>query len=230
MRAAIIQSNYMPWKGYFDLIHAVDVFVFLEDVQYTKFDWRNRNKIKTSTGLKWITVPVKGGIQNKIFEIKINNSIDWSEKQKRQITANYSRTSYFHSYRDDIFEIFSRRFETLSELNISAIMRIAGLLGIETKFLNSMDIQSSGRKEDKLIDICHRIEADVYVSGPSAKRYINENKFLTSSITLLYHDYSGYPEYPQLWGGFNHNVSIIDLLFNCGEESAYYIWGWRDGK
>lgn len=230
MKAAIIQSNYMPWKGYFDIIHEVDVFVFLEDVQYTKFDWRNRNKIKTFFGTRWITVPVIGGIHQKIFEVRINNAINWAEKQKRQIEASYSRAPYFESYSNDLLKILAKKFDTLSELNIYLIKTTAKLLDLETRFLISTDIPSFGQKEFKLIDLCKKIGADSYLSGPAAKGYITEDNFSKSNIALHYHDYSGYPEYPQLWGDFIHNVSIIDVLFNCGEQSSYYIWGWRDGK
>jgi WbqC-like protein family len=230
MKAAIVQSNYLPWKGYFDIIHDVDVYVFLEDVQYTKNDWRNRNKIKTPFGVKWITVPVKGGIRKKIYEVEIAGSTDWKERQKRQIEASYSRAPFYESYRDEIFEIFLKNFNKLSELNIFAITRISELLGIGTRFLNSRDFVTAGRRDDKLIEICRQIGADSYLSGPAAKNYIKDEKFSNENIELAYKDYSGYPEYPQLWGGFDHNVSVIDLIFHCGERSPHYIWGWRDGK
>jgi hypothetical protein len=230
MKAAIVQSNYLPWKGHFDIIQEVDVYVFLEDVQYTKNDWRNRNKIKTPFGVKWITVPVKGRIQKKIYEVEIANSINWIEKQKRQIEASYFRAQFYESFKDEIFEIFLKNFTTLSELNIFAIKKISKLLGIDAKFLNSRDFVTAGKRDDKLLEICQQLGADSYLSGPAAKNYIKSEKFSKQKIELIYKDYSGYPEYPQLWGRFDHNVSIIDLIFNCGEKSPYYIWGWKDGK
>lgn len=230
MKAAIIQSNYIPWKGYFDIIHEVDVFVFLEDVQYTKNDWRNRNKIKTPKGTEWITVPVIGGIHQKIFQVKIDNSKKWIEKHKKTIHANYAASEHYDSYKEDILKIHNKKFETISELNIYAIKLICRLLDIETKILTSQELGAQGKKDDKVIDICHSIGADHYISGPAAKDYIVKEKFEKAGIVLEYKDYSGYPEYKQLWGDFNHYVSVIDLIFNCGEKAPCYIWGWRDGK
>jgi len=230
MKAAIIQSNFFPWKGYFDIIHDADIFVFLEDVQYTKNDWRNRNKIKTPFGAKWITVPIKGGINQKIFEVQISNSTNWIEKQKRQIDAAYSRAQFYDCFKEEITNIYLKKFDLLSELNIYAIKKISKLLDIDTKFLNSTDIKINGIKTEKIIHICQEVGATSYISGPAAKAYINENDFINAGITLKYKDYNSYPEYPQLWGKFDHNVSIIDLLFNCGENTSNYIWGWRNGK
>jgi hypothetical protein len=228
MKAAIIQSNYVPWKGYFDIIHDVDVFVFLDDVQYTHRDWRNRNKVKTPGGVKWISVPVLGGISQLIHEVKIDYSQDWREKHKQTLHHSYTSAPYYSSYKSEIFDIFSRKFETLSELNIFSIKKIAKILGLETKFVHSKDLCTDGTKDDKLLKICECIGADSYLSGPNAKNYIKNDKFLKAKIELNFKDYSGYPEYPQLWGKFDHNVSIVDLIFNCGERSSDFIWGWRD--
>lgn len=229
MKAAIVQPNYLPWKGYFDLIHDVDVFVFLDDVQYTHRDWRNRNKVKTPGGAKWISVPVLGGTSQKICEARIDNSQNWREKHKSTIHHSYASAPYYKSYKSEIFDIFSRSFETISELNVYSTTKIARMLGIETRFLNSRDLDSHGTKDDKLISICQLVGADSYISGPVGLNYIDNSTFLNARIALAYKDYSGYPEYPQLWKGFDHNVSIIDLIFNCGEKSPYYIWGWRNG-
>jgi len=228
MKAAIIQSNYLPWKGYFDIIHDVDVFVFLEDVQYTHRDWRNRNKIKTPGGVKWISVPVLGGINQLIYEAKIDYSQDWREKHKQTIHHSYASSSYYDTYQSEILEIFSKKFNSLSELNIFSIKKISKILGIQTKFFNSKDLHNDGTKDDKLINICQTIGADSYVSGPAARNYIENDKFSTAKIELCYKDYSGYPDYQQLWGNFESMVSIIDVIFNCGEKSPFYIWGWRN--
>lgn len=228
MKAAIIQSNYLPWKGYFDIIHDVDTFVFLDDVQYTHRDWRNRNKIKTPGGTKWISVPVVGGINQLIYEVKIDYSQDWREKHKRMIHHCYASAPYYENYKSEIFEIFSKKFEFLSELNIYSIQKISEILDINTEFLHSKDIGMTGTKDDKLISICQAIGADSYLSGPAAQNYIQEYKFINSNIELYYKDYSGYPDYSQRWGSFEHAVSIIDLIFNCGERSTHYIWGWRN--
>ena len=223
MKASIIQSNYLPWKGYFDIINEVDIFVFLEDVQYTTRDWRNRNKIKTAGGIKWISVPVIGGIHQNIYEVKIDYSGNWSEVHKKMIHHSYAKAEFYNCYKDEIFGIYTNKFQTLSELNINSIIKISKLLDIETEFVNSKNICSKGNKDDKLIEICQSVGADKYLSGPLAKNYIVDEKFEKAGITLEYQNYSGYLEYPQLWGDFNHFVSIIDVIFNCGEKAPYYI-------
>lgn len=236
MRAAIIQSNYLPWKGYFDIIHDVDTFVFLDDVQYTRGDWRNRNKVKNPHGVKWITVPVSGTIHQRICDAKIDYSQDlrkkhnWREEHARIIRESYETAPFFESYEKEIFKGYAQRFDTISELNTYFIKRISRLLNIETRFIFSMDLNPQGSKEDKVIDICHKIGADTYISGPAGKNYANDNKFKSENIELLYMDYSGYPPYQQLWGEFEHAVSIIDLLFNCGDKSSEYIWKWRETR
>ncbi len=229
-KAAIIQSSFIPWKGYFDIIHDVDIFVFLDDVQYTKQDWRNRNRIKTPDGTKWIIVPVIGGIHQLIHETRIDYSRDWRKKHTNTIHANYAVSPFYESYKDKLFDIYGKKFETISELNIYAIKMISRLLGIEVKFVNSTDLRTEGIKDDKVIDICNQIGADVYLSGPAAKSYIDVNKFKKAGISLVYKDYGGYLEYPQLWGEYDPYVSVIDLLFNCGENATYFVWEWRQMK
>lgn len=227
-KIAIIQSSYIPWKGYFDIINDVDIFVFLEDVQYTKRDWRNRNKLKTPGGIKWLSVPVIGSTRQIIHETKIDYSQDWRERHKKTIHHSYASAEHYDSYKDDILAIYNDKYDTISELNIYAVKKIAEILGIETKFVSSKDLNTSGTKDDKLIAICQKLGANHYLSGPAAKDYIVEAKFERAGIELEYKDYSGYPEYKQLWGEFTCYVSVIDLIFNCGEKAPYYIWGWRN--
>jgi hypothetical protein len=227
IKAAIIQSSYIPWKGYFDIIHDVDKFVFLEDVQYTKHDWRSRNRVKTSGGVKWLSVPVLGGIYQKIFEAKIDNSLKWSDKHVRTIHHSYAARDYYRSYCDDIFSVLNKKYETISDLNIALISKLSSLLGIETELINSRDLEAPGARDDRLISICERIGADCYLSGPAAKDYIMNEKFDRAGIRLEYKSYDGYPEYEQPWGPFDPLVSVIDLIFCCGERAPYYVWGWR---
>lgn len=230
MKIAIIQSNFLPWKGYFDIIHDVDAFVFLEDVQYTKNDWRNRNRIKTSSGIQWLTVPVLGSIHQTIAETRIDYTNRWEAKHQRAIQLNYAKAPYYNSYRDEILSVYGKSPETISVLNISAIRVISRLLDIDTAFFNSMEIPAIGKRNEKIIEICHHLGATEYISGPRGKNYLDEEKFRKEGIALTYKSYEGYPEYPQLWGEFSHHVSIIDLIFNCGGESPQYIWGWRDAR
>ncbi len=227
MKAAILQSSYIPWKGYFDIIHDVDVFVFYEDVQFTKRDWRSRNRIKTAGGVKWLSVPVTGGIGQQIHEARIDYSQGWAEKHKKTIQHSYASSDYFNSYRDDILGIFDQKYGTISELNIAAIKKLSRLLGITTRMVDSRGLGVPGKKDDRLIGICLKLGADHYLSGPAARAYIVDGKFEKAGIRLEYKDYGGYPPYKQLWGDFDHFVSVIDLIFNCGERAPDYIWGWR---
>ena len=228
-KIAILQSNYLPWKGVFDLIHRVDVFVFLEDVQYTTRDWRNRNKIYTKDGLKWITIPViKGPRSQLIYEVKIDQVKDWQKKHFNAFQLNYGRAPYFKKYKWIIEDIYCKHiWESLSKFNIYTTELIARTLGIKTKFINSASLNTKGSKDDKLIEICKELKGGYYLSGPAAKNYINPQKFKDEKIVLDYIDYK-YPEYNQLYKPFSHFVTILDLIFNCGDKSPYYIWGWRE--
>jgi hypothetical protein len=230
-KVAILQSNYIPWKGVFDMINQVDTFVFFEDVQFTKRDWRTRNQIKTQNGLQWITVPVKKAPREaKIYEIEIFNDSDWQRNHYDTIIYNYAKAPYFKDYKYILEEIYLQNiWNNLSEFNIKTTMLISKILGIKTMFVNSKDLNTNGNKDDKLIEICKQLEATTYLSGPAAQSYIDDNKFKESNINLSYINYE-YPEYKQMYGSFNHYVTILDLLFNCGPDSPYYIWGWKEGK
>lgn len=229
-KVAILQSNYLPWKGVFDLINKVDTFVFLEDVQYTTRDWRNRNKILTQNGSKWITVPInnKDKRDQLIYEAEINNNEDWQKKHFNAFQTNYGRSEYYKKYKWIIEDIYlNKTWNNISELNMYAIKLIAKELGIQTEFVNSKDLNTVGTKDDKLIEICKKLNGDYYLSGPAAKNYIVNEKFENNNIQLDYAEYE-YPIYKQVFEPFNHNVTILDLLFNCGENASYYIWGWKN--
>lgn len=225
-KIAILQSNYIPWKGVFDMINMVDEFVFFEDVDFTKRDWRSRNKIPTPNGEIWLTVPVnKAERGTKIKDITINHETDWQRKHYLTITGNYKKAPFYKDFEfllDDIY--MDHRWDNLSEMNIYITKKIADILGIKTSFVNSADLQTNGAKDDKLIEICQKLNATHYLSGPAAKDYIVDEKFKKANIGLSYINYEGYPEYKQLYGDFDHYVSIIDVLFNCGEKAQDYIF------
>jgi hypothetical protein len=227
-RLVILQSSYIPWKGYFDLIHDADLFVFYDDVQFTKNDWRNRNRIKTSQGLSWLSVPVGSNINRKIFEVEIASN-SWQAKHRASMKQNYSRSPFYDQYSyilDDLYEL--NRWTSLSELNQHAIIVIARALGIGTAFLDSRQFKSEGARLDRLLSLIAQTGANEYISGPSAKSYIDEDRFWQEGIKLTWKDYQGYPEYPQRFPPFEHAVSILDLIFNVGPDAPYYIWGWRE--
>jgi len=227
----VLQSNYIPWKGYFDLIHDADLFIFYDDVQFTKNDWRNRNKIKTSKGLEWITVPVGTSTGLRIHEVGIKNAA-WQKKHWKTVRQNYAKSPYFDDYRE-FFEDFylGRQWMTLSDMNQHLIRAIATrFLGISTEFSDSRIYSAPGQKLEKLLYILNKTNANRYVSGPAAKDYTNSSQFSFEDIELVWKDYSGYPEYPQRYSTFEHGVSILDLLFNVGPDAPWYIWGWRKGN
>ncbi len=229
-KVAVIQSNYLPWKGYFDIINDVDTFIFYDDVQYTKNDWRNRNKLKSSTGTIWITVPTGANLSRLICEVEVQNN-GWQRKHWKMIENLYSRAPYFKQYRDFFQDFYlGNTWQNLSQLNQTLIIKIArDFLGISTRFEDSRDYSLQGRQVERLLDLLQKVDADIYISGPSAKAYIkNEERFLESKMTLQYKDYTGYPEYTQLYPPFSHEVSILDVLFNCGPHAQSYIWGWRE--
>lgn len=222
-RVAILQSNYIPWKGYFDLIDSVDEFIIYDDVQYTKNDWRNRNKIKTPNGLQWLTVPVGQNISRKIREVKLPDS-NWQIKHWKTIEANYSRASHFDEIKEILEPLYCKnKYNLLSQLNRVFIDSISRYLGIRTLISDSGGYLLKGDRTERLVNICKQAGATEYVSGPAAKAYIDEDLFERQKIQLSWFRYSAYPEYPQLWGDFVHAVSIIDLMFNMGKEAAEYF-------
>ena len=227
-KVAIIQSSYIPWKGYFDIIHDVDEFIFLDDVQFTSRDWRTRNRIKTAQGSQWLSIPAGSSNKRLICEVRLGDAA-WQAKHWRSIQQNYSRAPYFKTYRD-FFEGFylGTTWSSLSEMNQHLIRSIAtDLLGIVTTFNDSRDHAPQGQKLDRLLDLLLKVGASSYVSGPNAQDYIDPARFEAAGIELLYKDYSDYPEYPQLYPPFEHAVSVLDLIFNTGPQAPEYIWGHR---
>ncbi len=230
MRVAILQSSYLPWKGYFDIIHSVDAFIFYDDVQYTPRDWRNRNRFKFSGGTTWLSVPCGQSRNRMICDVSLPSS-DWQARHLNAIIQNYRKCPHFERYRPLLEDLLRERTWTnLSELNQFATERIArDCLGIETEFFDSRSFHASGARTERLLSVLSNFgrEVSVYVSGPSAKGYLEEEPFQEAGIAVEYMDYDGYPEYPQRFPPFEHRVSILDLLFNVGEQAGDYIWGWR---
>lgn len=224
-KIAILQSNYIPWKGYFDLINMVDEFVLYDDMQYTRRDWRNRNKIKTPQGLKWLTVPVevKGKYFQKINETQISEP-DWAVKHWQTIKQFYSKTPYFKQYKG-VFENFYLNTNEiyLSQLNFNLIQVVNEILGIETKIRWSSEFDLVEGQTEKLLGICQQASANVYLSGPSAKDYFDESLAKHMDIQVEWMHYSDYPEYSQLHPPFEHGVTILDLIFNEGPNAPRFM-------
>lgn len=229
-KVAVLQSNYIPWKGYFDIIHDVDLFLFYDEVQYTKNDWRNRNKIKTDAGLKWLTIPCGYDLTRKIYEVQIKQDMPWQKKHYDALWNAYRKAPYFDEYKDFLEHVYlEKKWDYLYELNRYLITYISKeYLGIRTEFADSRDFSSHGKRDEKLLSLLQSAGADIYVSGPAAKDYMDVAQYNQSGIEVIWKDYSGYPVYPQGDGEFEHGVSIWDVLFYTGKDAAYYIWGWRE--
>lgn len=225
-RIAILQSNYIPWKGYFDIINSVDEFVIYDDAQYTKRDWRNRNQIKTESGLKWLTIPVevKGKYKQTIKDTIVANK-QWPEKHWKTIKNNYKNSSFFKEY-EELFEkayLQCKEIDSLSSINKLFINLINSIIGIDTIILESSDFYLSGNSNEKIISLCKQLGAGVYVSGPASKNYLTVELFEKEGILVSWMNYSGYPEYNQLAKPFEHRVSILDLIFNMGEKAPLFM-------
>jgi hypothetical protein len=224
-RVAILQSSYIPWKGYFDLIRQVDEFILYDDAQFTKRDWRNRNQIKTKDGLLWLTIPVhvKGKFTQAIKDTTVSDA-GWAGKHFKAIASAYARAPYFEMYRDTVSELYvGATSERLSEVNRRFIEAFARLLGIQTTITSSMDYTLPDGRVERLVSLCLQAGATAYLSGPAARDYIDPQRFADAGIELSYMDYSGYPEYPQLYPPFTHNVSVLDLLFSVGPAAPQYL-------
>ena len=174
-KIAILQSNYIPWKGYFDLINMVDEFILYDDMQYTRRDWRNRNKIKTPQGIQWLTIPVRQeSLDQKIKDTKISDK-KWNIKHWRTISQNYSKSKYFKDYKDIFEELYLKCDEEyLSQINYKFITTINEILEIKTKLRWSSEFELVDGQTEKLLGICKDCNADIYLSGPAAKDYFNE--------------------------------------------------------
>jgi len=224
-KVAIVQSSYIPWKGYFDLINTVDEFILFDDVQYTRRDWRNRNLIKTPNGLRWLSIPVatKGRYLDPIKDIEVSDPA-WPEAHWRALTAAYSAAPFFAHYRPLFETLYLETRETrLSAVNHRFLKAVCGALGIETPLTWSMDYELSGGRTERLVGLCLQAGAKTYVSGPTARAYIEAEPFRAANVDLVFFEYAGYPEYEQLYPPFDHHVSILDLMFHVGPRFREYL-------
>ena len=224
-RIAIVQSCYIPWKGYFDLINLVDEFILYDDRQYTRRDWRNRNRIKTPQGSQWLTIPVevKGRYEQRIDEARISDR-GWADLHWKTLTHNYSAAPFFDDYRDRLEDLYRRADDPLlSAVNRLFLEELGALIGIETQLAWSTDYAAEGAKTERLVSLGRAAGATHYLSGPSAREYMDERLFEEAGIELEYMDYDGYPEYPQLHPPFDHAVTVLDLILNTGPEAPRFM-------
>ena len=227
MNVVILQPSYIPWRGYFDQIRLADLFIFYDDVQYDKHGWRNRNQIKTSQGKQWLTIPVHSkGVTDgiPIMDVQIDWSKPWAKKHLNALKIAYAKAPFFASYAPWLATVYERRDKFLADFTFDTTMELAGLLGItDTRFMRSSELEGiNGQKTERLIQILQHIGATHYISGPSAKDYIEPEKFNEAGISLEFIEYN-YPEYPQLHPPYDSFVTVLDLLFMVGEDALSYI-------
>lgn len=217
MRAVILQSSYLPWKGYFDLIQSADVFVYYDEVQYTKNDWRNRNRICSKNGPHWLTIPIgREAVKQKISEVRLGD-VRWQQDHFKTLSQSYRPARFFEQIEPLLRDFYQNRAWThLAELNRHCTESIARLLGLTTRFLDSKSFNLEGDRVRRLVSLLKQLGATEYLSGPSARDYLagSEGLFADAGIRLLFKSYAGYPEYPQLHAPFEHAVSILDVLAN----------------
>lgn len=228
MNVAILQPSYIPWRGYFHQIYKADLLIFYDDVQYDKRGWRNRNQIKTSRGKQWLTIPVfsRGAQTDKlpINSIRIVWDNPWNRDHLKSIQHSYKKAPFWGNYLPLLEHFYGRKDEFLADFTINFTIALAHELGItHTRFMRSSQLKVEGQKTDRLIGILQKVGADHYISGPSAKDYIEDEKFAATRITLEYMEYD-YPEYPQLYPPDDPFVSILDLLFMTGPDASHYIF------
>ena len=215
---SIRQPVYLPYLGFFKKIQSCDVFVFLDDVQYERGDFDNRNKIRTNEGFMWLTVPIYNKSGQTLMDAKIVNNQNWNKKQRNAIELNYRKAPYFETYSKDIFSILEKKWENLIDLNLEFIKYFMSVLDLKTKTIRSSKLDITSTKSERLLEICKRYRATVYLSGELGKNYLNEKIFHNVGIKILYEKFQ-HPTYNQIHGSFIPNMSIIDLLFNEGDKS-----------
>lgn len=227
MKCAILQPSYLPWRGYFHLIQKADVFVFYDDVQYDKHGWRNRNRIKTAAGPKWITVPVsaRGNVESGLPINQVRIADDrWAAKHLATIRQAYAKAPHIERCVSAIEPHLLRGEESLAELTIGLTIALSEELGISSRFVRSSELGVEGARMDRLMAVLERVEATHYISGPSAEAYLEESRLNEAGISLEYMVYD-YPEYPQLHPPYEPQVSIVDLLAMQGDRASAFIWG-----
>jgi len=219
MIVSVHQPQYLPWAGYFDKIDQADVFVLLDNVQFKKNEWQNRNRIKTAQGVQWLTVPVRYKFMQLINEVEINNQDHWQHRQEQSIRTNYRRSPFWTVLADLFDELFSRPWQRISELNIFVVKRLVEILGITTPLYVSSELNVIAEDPDeRLIDLARFFHADTYLAGSGGKHYMDLKTYKAAGIKVIFQDYQ-YPEYSQLFGAFEPFLSVIDLIYNHGPDS-----------
>ena len=224
MLIAIHQPQYLPWLGYLYKIDKADVFVILDNVQFKKNEWQNRNRIKTSQGCQWITVPVLYRFPEKISEVRVNNKENWGRKHLQALITNYSKSPCYDNYISFFENIFSNSWERLVDINVEIIKFLITTLDLKTRLVMASDLELREGPTERLIDICKTLNGNKYMAGQDGNKYMNLELFDKEGIEVIFQDFK-HPEYNQLFGDFEPYMSAIDLLFNCGDNSLEILRG-----
>ena len=222
---AIVQSSYIPWKGYFDLIRHADHFILYDDAQYTSRDWRNRNRIKTKDGVMWLSIPVEvhGRRTQRVRDARVADP-SWNRRHWKALATAYARAPYFTTYGEALEDLYGRATSPwLAEINRRFIEAICGWFGIATPLSSSSEYPLVEGRSQRLLDLCVQAGARRYLSGPSARDYLDAGLFERAGVAVSFIDYSGYPEYAQMYHPFTHTVTALDLLLNAGTAAARYL-------
>jgi hypothetical protein len=224
MLITIHQPQYLPWLGYIDKIDKADIFVILDNVQFKKNEWQNRNMVKTSLGWQWVTVPVLYKYLEKIVEVRIKNGTNWQRKHLQSLITNYSNSPYFHKHIDFFEEVYGKNWESLANLNLTIIKYLIRAFGIQTKLIMASNLPLRDEPTERLIDICKTQNSRRYLSGKDGAKYMDLQKFDAEGIEIVYQEFK-HPVYNQLYGEFLPNMSAVDLLFNCGDSALEILRG-----
>jgi hypothetical protein len=220
---AIHQPQYLPWLGYFHKLISADVFCFLDNVQYKKNEWQNRNRIKTATGWQWLTVPVSYKFPQSVNEVTVNNQVNWQKKHLQALRTNYSRAPFFDEVMAALADGFEQQWSRLVDINIYFIQAICTYLGLEQKqLIRSSEVRLPEDPTGRLVEICRQKRADTYLSGADGARYMDLSQFETAGIRVVFQAFRT-PAYPQQFNGFEPQLSIVDMLFNCGRQTVDLI-------
>lgn len=224
MIVSMHQPNFLPWLGFFDKVALSDVFVLLDNVQFEKNEWQNRNRIKGPGGPQWLTVPVRHKFPQTISETAVNNDMTWSRKHWNAIVSNYSKAPFFSEYGGAFEEVYKKKWESLVELNRALLAVVFDLLGLQKRIVIASEFPVETTSSQRLSDLCEAVGGDVYLAGAGGHDYLDTKPFEARKIHVTYQDYK-HPIYPQLFGAFVSHISVIDLLFNCGDQSLAIIRG-----
>lgn len=228
MICAIHQPQYLPWLGYFDKMARADVFVLLDDVQFKKNEWQNRNRIRDTQGWQWITVPVLHDHGQLISQVKLNPSVDWRGRHVRAIELNYKKAPFFEVYWPRLKPLYEREWATLGELNIAFVRLLAEMLGITTRLVVSSDLAVTSQRTQRLVDICQKLGCDRYLAGAGGAGYMDFDLMKCAGVSVDTQAYA-HPVYPQIGArtpeDFFPCMSTLDLLMNVGDRSLGTLRG-----